>query len=568
MRDHAREKDTMEIFSSFKQLHKLLRVEYQKSLSPISVFVDSMMPIQKRMTDILPKKHICDRLLQAYFNTNETIYRIVHAPTFKSQYDRYWEGKGHSDAFLPQLLAILSIACRFDTKSRGLGHERSEGVHLPTASALVRIWLNGLRGKQLVELETLQVELSLLMTQRMFRENNRDGWTQLGTVVRMALDMGLDRDPSEFGSQITPFNQEMRRRLWASVSDLDYFVSNDCNMPSMLREGDSTTQAPRNIDDVDLYQEMAELPPSKPFDQMTDMQIQAYASLTRSVRVKAAALVRRIDTITDWSEIIDVGSRLERHIEEINAIIPRHQSVGNTQKARLWRSLILLDGHVRRPLLNLYRPFTLGVPNVPSQILRGYLRSSMAIIRYIQELDLSMPDYNDINDMVHMTLKGDIEQAALSICYYIRAAMRPVMDGTTLAVQQALRMSQETDGAPHNPIGLMWSMPRLVETAEKVLEFLIRNIKRGDTKDIICLSLVIESVRTVDSHPDKMAQGLRAVLDSCLRAANCSHERLATAQTDLHQAEIYGAARPAYVQQGVTGSGTGSGGWTFWDGWE
>ncbi|CAG9944186.1 unnamed protein product [Clonostachys rosea f. rosea IK726] len=575
MRDHAKDREAREIFSSFKRLHTVLRAEYQRSLSPIPIFVESMLPLQKRMADILPNKGVCDRLLKAYFDANETMYRIVHIPSFKKQYNRYWESKPSTEAFLPLLLTILATASRFGTKSRGLGHERSESIHLPTACALVQLWLSGLQGKQLIELDTLQVSLSLVMTKRLFREGTRDGWTALSSIVRMAMDMGLQRDPLEFGGAISPYIAEMRRRLWITVANLDYFVSNDCNMPSVLREGDFTTRPPLNVDDSELYPEMTELPPSRAFDQVTDMQIQSYSAMTLGIRLKAASLVRRVDMLTDWTEILEVGSKLERHLEEINAIAPRHGAMTNEAKnARLWKTLILLDGHVRRPLLNLYRPFTLGVPNVPPQILRGYFRSSMALMSIVEELDPTSADYEDINDMSHASLKGDIEQAAFSVCYYIRAAMRQATDSTSLAMQQALRMSPEADDPPHSGGLVLWSLPRLINTTQNVLDFLIKNIKRGDTKDIICLSVVLESVKKPNPHPEEMAYGLRVVLDSCLRSANLSLERLAAAQAETPQGELYGPARPAYSKQTLNSVNLLSSvdddqdGWAFWDGWE
>lgn len=574
MRDHTKDPETREVFASFRKLHKLLRTEYQKSLMPITVFVDSMMPIHKRMADVLPKKHVCDRLLRGYLDNNETLYRVIHAPTFMDGYNSYWDGTLHSEAFLPKLLGVLSIASRFETKSRGLGHERSEGVHLPTASALVRLWLNDLRGKQLVEFETLQIELLWLLTMRMIKEHARDGWAQLGSIMRMAMGMGLHRDPSEFGPRITPFNAEMRRRLWASIADLDFFVSNDCNLPS-LREDDATTGPPRNLDDADLYPDMKELPPGKPFDQVTDNHVQAYAAMTFGLRKKAAALVTRMDNIRDWSEILEVATKLERHLDDIDFIFPRHRPAGDARKARLWRCRGLLDAHVRQPLLHLYRPFVLGVPNVPPQILRAYLRHSASIVKSIEELDPSMPDYEAVADLCHVGAKGDAMQAALSMCYYIRAAMRPSMDPSLACIQQALRMSPEMDtSASHSADGVVWSTSRLIRTVEKIMEFLIQNIKRGDTKDIICLSVVLESVRTPEPHTDEMAHGLRVVLDQCLRAANCSLERLASAQPEnalQQQAEVYGFAGPAttYAPPGtLMNSVAHQDAWVFWDGWD
>lgn len=171
-------------------MHKLLQAEYKKSLSPITVFADSMMPVKKRMQDILPKKPVCDALISSYMGTCETLFRVIHTPTFLEQYNRYWDGTLTSDYYLPQLLAVLSIASRFETKSRGLGHERVEGVHIPTACALIRAWLNTLQGKQQIELPTLQAEILLVLTKRMIKAHTRDGWTQMGYVVRLAQAMG------------------------------------------------------------------------------------------------------------------------------------------------------------------------------------------------------------------------------------------------------------------------------------------------------------------------------------------------------------------------------------------
>ena len=580
MKDHTRDPGTREVFASFRKLHKLLRTEYQKSLTPITVFVDSMMPIHKRMADILPKKPVCDKLLRGYLDNNETLYRVIHAPSFMAHYNRYWEGSLQSEAFLPKLLGVLSIASRFETKSRGLSHERSEGVHLPTAAALVRLWLNNLRGKHLVEMDTLQVELLWLLTMRMIKEHARDGWAQLGSILRMAMGMGLHRDPSEFGPRrITPFNAEMRRRLWATVADLDYYISNDCNLPSLLREEDSTTGPPSNLDDADLRPEMLELPPSKPFDQITDNHVQAYAAVTFGLRKRAAALVNRIDKIHDWDEILDVAGKLERHLNDIELIFPARPAE-NVRKARYWRCRGLLDGHVRQPLMNLYRPFVLGVPGVPTTITRAYLRHAASIVQSIEELDPSMPDYECIADLCHVGVKSDAVQAAMSMCYYIRSATRPNLDAASQCVQQALRVSPEMDASAVAGDGVLWSRQRLVQGVEKVIDFLIQNIKRGDTKDIICLSVVLESVRSPEPHRADMERGLRVVLDSCLRAANCSLERLANAQPDAatqvaeasYGAGMMGGAATGYAQPAPSGNLMGSlpeeEGWMFWDGWD
>ncbi|KAG9257573.1 uncharacterized protein F5Z01DRAFT_616624 [Emericellopsis atlantica] len=563
MRHHNKDPEMREVFASFKKLHKLMRTEFTKSMMPISVFVDSMMPVRKRMVDILPPKPVCDRLVRGYLDNHETLYRIIHAPSFMAQYNAYWDGTLQLEAFLPKLLAILALASRYETKSRGLGRERSEGAHLPTACALVRLWLNNLQGKILAEIDTLQVEVLWFAIVRSSREHPRDGWAQLGTIVRMALGMGLHRDPSEFGSRITPFNGEIRRRLWATIINLDIYVSNDCDMPSTLHEECMTTKPPRNLDDAEIYPEMAELPPSRPFDQVTDNHAQAYAATTLSLRRRAVSLIARLDSVRDWSEILDVAGQLEKHLEHVDYILPRYRPTPDSRKARRWRCRGLLDAHIRTILMNLYRPFVLGSPSAPPQAVRAYLRHSLQMVLGIEELDPSMPEYEEVADLCHSGNKSAAMQAALSLCYYIRAQMRDAQsDPAAMAVQQAL-------SAAPDPSDLDPTAPQLIQSVERVIGFLVQNIKCGDTKDIICLSLVLESVRTPEPRPDEMAHGLRVVLDQCLRAANCSLERLATAQpaSSSSQQQAYPAANAYPASGNLMGSLADEDGWMFWDGW-
>ncbi|KAH7134740.1 fungal-specific transcription factor domain-containing protein [Dactylonectria estremocensis] len=567
-----------DVMANFKKFHKALLGEYRKSLSPITVFVDSMMPVQKRMTDILPKKIVCDRLVKSYVDTSETIYRILHLPTFTEQYERYWDGTLQSDYFLPQLLAVLSVASRFETKSKGLGNERAEGVHIPTACALVRTWLDSLRGKQLVEFATLQIEVLLLHAQRMITPRMQDSWTSLGSTVRMAMTMGLHRDPSEFEPRVPVFIGEMRRRLWFTILDMDLHISLASNLPCLVRDGDFTCQPPRNLDDSELYAEMKELPPSRPIDQATDNQMQVYAAMTLGVRMKVAHLLNRIDTIRDYQEVLDVGAKLGRYLDDINYIFPRQGILSDAQKSKQWRTRVILDMHVRRPLLALYRPFAIGAPDAPAQISRQYLSSSMVIMKYLDELDPMLAHFQDVAEMYHQVLKNDIIQAALSVCFFIRAAVRPSSDSTGLGTQ-ALRMSPDSsDDYPTYSANnvILWSLPRLIDTVEKTLDLLIRNMSGRDTKDIVCLAIVLQCVMNPDPKPDEIIQALRINLDHCLMASNMSLDNIAAAPpgppADGFQGDTYMHPHMPFMYQrnnvGVPPMVNDFGSWILWEGWD
>ncbi|KAG5931038.1 hypothetical protein E4U60_006558 [Claviceps pazoutovae] len=572
-----------DLLRSFGLLHKHRQDELHLAMKPITVFVDSMMPVQKRMRDILPKKEICDRLVTMYFDTSESIYRILHARTFYDAYNMYWDGNLQSDWFLPQLLCVLSVASRFETKSRGMGHERSDGVHIPTACALIQSWLDSLKGKQLVDISTVQVQILLIHASRMITPRLQDSWNKLGYVLRLAMSMGMHRDPAESELRIPVFWGEMRRRLWFTMADMDLHMSIACNMPSLLRDGDFTCKPPRNLNDSEIFLNMSELPPTRPIDQLTDNQMQVYAAITLAARMRVAPLVNRIDSLREYSEVLDVGTKLERFLDDINYIYPRQGSYSAAQKSKQWRSRVILDMHVRRPLLALYRPLALGAADVPAEISRSFLKSSVVILKYLDELDPSLTQFHEVAEMYHQILKPDIIYSSLSICYYIQAAVRQNSESLVLGHSggggggQPPRMMAETSDELSLYSGesvIPWSPLRLISIVQESLDLLIKFMSGSDTKDILCVAAVLESVKNPEPKIQDMTRNLYAVLDMCLRSSGVTKDKLRTMAMDqqyasdayMHGQPVYGYPNSSSMASG--GPGQSPAGWTLWDGWD
>lgn len=554
--------DMRDLFVTLHKMYRAISEEHRRALTPIAVFTDSLLPVQKRMADILPNKTICDRLLDAYITMSEGLYRVVHVPSFRAEYEAFWrqQQRGVSDAFLPRLVCMLSLGARFDTDKRGLSHDRSDGVHAPTACALARAWLDGLRGKQLVDMDTLQCEVLLLHATRMMSSKNQDSWMRLGSIVRMAMIMGLHRDPDEF-AQLRPFYAEQRRRLWYTIMDMDLHVALASNLPCAVREGEFTCRPPGNLDDDDLFPEMAALPPSRPIDEYTNSQLQAYASRTLPHRLRVSSIINRLDTIRDFHEVLDCGVQLERLLDDVNHLFPRRsQSLDPGAKFKEWRMRALLDMHVRRPLLALYRPFALSTVECPAHITTSYLKSSMVMLTYMDELDPRMPGFDDVSHMYHIVLRHDIMQAAFSVSYFIKTANEQAAAAASAAAaaaaaaasrSQSQSQSHKPSGpansqlpspdAPHHPGELgfisaldnrtVWSTQGMTRAVQNTLDVFVAMVKDSscDLKDTLVLSVVVNSVKgggTADMST-RITDGIRKIADASLVALNTSAEAIA-----------------------------------------
>lgn len=84
-------------------------------------------------------------------------------------------------------------------------------------------------------------------------------WMMAGLVIRMAIALGLQRDGSHF-KNLSPFDVEMRRRIWSALVMLDLRSSEDQGVDITIKDGTYDTKPPSNLNDDDLYEGMTEPP--------------------------------------------------------------------------------------------------------------------------------------------------------------------------------------------------------------------------------------------------------------------------------------------------------------------
>lgn len=91
----------------------------------------------------------------------------------------------------------------------------------------------------------------------------------LGIVIRLAMRMGIHRN-AKVNEGLTPFQDEMRRRLWGTIVGLDALHSLQLSLPSAIGKLDWDRAMPRNIHSTEFGPESTELPPSRPLTEHTE----------------------------------------------------------------------------------------------------------------------------------------------------------------------------------------------------------------------------------------------------------------------------------------------------------
>ncbi|KAI5467505.1 fungal-specific transcription factor domain-containing protein [Mariannaea sp. PMI_226] len=89
-------------------------------------------------------------------------------------------------------------------------------------------------------------------------DDSRFCWSLTGLITHLAQGMGLHRDGTHFG--LTPYETEMRRRIWWQLLVLDLRCTDELGNDLTISDRGYDTQPPSNINDADLTAEMTEFP--------------------------------------------------------------------------------------------------------------------------------------------------------------------------------------------------------------------------------------------------------------------------------------------------------------------
>lgn len=147
------------------------------------------------------------------------------------------------------------------------------------------------------EIVTLQAFVIFLVCVRT-DDDSRFVWTLTGLAIRLAQALGLHRDGTKFG--ISPFNTEIRRRLWWQICILDVRASEDHGFELSIRDQSFDTKFPLSINDIDIQPDATEAPvPLTGVSEMTPCLI----------RMEICYLTRRLFYASPGNSALPVNSK-------------------------------------------------------------------------------------------------------------------------------------------------------------------------------------------------------------------------------------------------------------------
>ncbi|KAL4915450.1 fungal-specific transcription factor domain-containing protein [Aspergillus aurantiobrunneus] len=353
----GRKKDLKAEGSEFESMKKF-RFELRCRETQVQEVAKEAMP--PSLKDMLPPRNIADELLNLYISTFETTSRILHIPSFLKEYEAYWTTPEVADTiFIAKLLALMATASCFISPSTTVNgkdtlHDVAVGWILGVQS-----WVGSLFVSATAKFDILQIQCLLIIARQALAVDGDVVWLTSGSLIHSATIMGMHRDPRCF-AKMSPFWAEMRRRLWATILELDLQAAIDVGVSPSIDPDQYDCDLPLNLDDSDLTEDMVEVPVAKERATLTQCSFQTMLAHSFPLRVRIAKAVNSLRFTLSYDQALGLSEDLVRLMNE--ALVPFSTPISD-EIPSFARSFMLFL--MQRSLLLLHRPFSLSIPLSP-----------------------------------------------------------------------------------------------------------------------------------------------------------------------------------------------------------
>jgi hypothetical protein len=197
--------------------------------------------------------------------------------------------------------------------------------------------------------------------------------------------MGYHRDPKYFPN-ITPFQGEMRRRVWSFVRQADIMFSFQLALPHMIRMGDCDVDLPRNIFDDEFGPDSKELPAARPITEPTPF---SYMLAKTELAFVFGEIVEQINSISGRTAPYDEVMKYDNKLRKVQASMAPHMKLRPLEEcthdpATLLVQRLHIDILYQKAMCVLHRRYLTRARQNPryAHSRRACVEASMEILRH------------------------------------------------------------------------------------------------------------------------------------------------------------------------------------------
>lgn len=269
-----------------------------------------------------PAREVIDALVQLYFDTTETCYRILDYPAFMAELtvniNNMEDAKG---SFLIELLLVICIAGPMHQDD---AMRKELAAKVPTWLHISQTWLSAPVEKNRLTIKGIQIHLLLLLARQINRVGADIVWISAGSLIRMAMQMGLHQDPDHLG-EMGQDEKEIRRQLWYTILEMNMHATLDSGMVPMITPDSYNTKPPRATDNVHGQ----DLTPSEIPESVAQHRPSFQHILAESlhIRVRAANIIGSLQAQPEYDQVLALGNELSKACQKAALAMKQHASL-------------------------------------------------------------------------------------------------------------------------------------------------------------------------------------------------------------------------------------------------
>ncbi|KAF4808896.1 Aurofusarin cluster transcription factor aurR2 [Colletotrichum siamense] len=220
------------------------------------------------LEDVTPSPVQIFRLWQVFLERVNPITKLIHVPSLQplvvEAAANHSNVANNAQALLFSIYLVATLTMTEAEARQMLDSSKEDALKKFTAgvkAALTKV--NFLKNHDMMTLQSLILYLVSLQG----RYNRHAAWVLSGVLIRIAQKMGLHRDGDSLN--LTPYETEMRRRLWWQIIMLDTKYAMVSGFCDTLLPWNWDTKTPQNVNDADLFPGSTE--PVQPREGPTEM---------------------------------------------------------------------------------------------------------------------------------------------------------------------------------------------------------------------------------------------------------------------------------------------------------
>jgi hypothetical protein len=255
-------------------------------------------------------------------------------------------------SFVVKLLLVMSNAASL-LDDAGLQQELR--VKARSWIHVAQSWLSAPIEKDRLSMDGLQVHCLLLLARQVNCVGADLVWISAGSLMRMAIQMGLHQDPDHLGGMAL-LQKEIRRRLWYTILEMNVQAALDSGMRPMVTADEFDTRPPSNLSDDDLDNGTQADSPEEVAPTPTRASFQCLLATSVLLRLEATRVINALQEEPSYDRVLRLGEELALACRNATVSIDHHKSVAKN----LWPTEFpysCCDHFHRRFLLCLHLPY-------------------------------------------------------------------------------------------------------------------------------------------------------------------------------------------------------------------